>query len=111
MEIAMKANNKNYISTWSLLINETDILKNKLIEQNASVFLPSYVVKCKILTEREHEIAQFVIQGKTAKETAKLLELSYRTVERHLDNIKLKLNCVKKSELVVKLLKEGLCKY
>ncbi len=109
MEIAMKANNKNYVSAWSLLINETDILKNKLIEQNTSVSLSSYVVRYKILTEREREIAQFVIQGKTAKETAKLLELSYRTVERHLDNIKLKLNCVKKAELIVKLLTEGLC--
>lgn len=60
-----------------------------------------------LLTSRENDIAYCLINGKTAKETAKELSLSPRTVERHLEHIKRKLNCRTKFELATKILNEA----
>lgn len=51
-------------------------------------------------TPREIECVQHVITGKSAKETAQLLNLSPRTVEQHLSNIKRKAGCKKTSQLL-----------
>ncbi len=52
------------------------------------------------LTKRELECAQFLLAGKTAKETAKYLNISPRTVEEYLENIRFKFNCRNKLEIV-----------
>jgi DNA-binding CsgD family transcriptional regulator len=59
------------------------------------------------LSTREQECSEFLLKGKSAKETAKILGLSYRTVEAHITNIKRKLGCRKISALVVKLIDLG----
>jgi len=59
------------------------------------------------LSPREHECSYFLLKGKSAKEIAQVLGLSYRTVELHLMNIKRKLGCRKVSALVVKLIDLG----
>ena len=51
------------------------------------------------LTPREKECLSLQLHGKTAKETAKLLFISPRTVEYHFENIKNKLNCNNKKEI------------
>jgi DNA-binding CsgD family transcriptional regulator len=51
------------------------------------------------LTKRELESAQLLLAGNTAKETAKLLDISPRTVEEYLDNIRIKLSCRNKLEI------------
>ncbi|MBA2657783.1 MAG: PAS and helix-turn-helix domain-containing protein [Tatlockia sp.] len=51
---------------------------------------------------REIDILRLLIQGKTAKETAKILNLSHRTVEYYLQNIKIKANVENKSQLIEK---------
>lgn len=56
------------------------------------------------LTTREIDIIHCLLEGKTAKETARQLFISHRTVERHLENIKLKLNCRNKFGLINKIL-------
>jgi len=56
------------------------------------------------LTPQEIKVAYHMLNGKTAKETARLLSISHRTVERHLENIKIKFNCRNKFELVNKIL-------
>jgi len=43
-----------------------------------------------VLTLREVECLMYKNQGKTAKEIARILNISYRTVETYLDNIKIK---------------------
>jgi DNA-binding CsgD family transcriptional regulator len=55
------------------------------------------------ITQREIGCIIHLLQDKTAKETAQLLNLSHRTVESYIDNIKIKLNCDNKVELVRKL--------
>ncbi len=57
------------------------------------------------LTLRQFECCVLLLKGKTAKEIGVSLKLSARTVEYYLDIIKTKLNCKKKSELIIKLSK------
>jgi len=53
------------------------------------------------LSPREREIMQHFLQGKTAKETSKLVNLSFRTIECYFNNIKTKLGCRHKRDLIV----------
>ena len=52
------------------------------------------------LTRREAQCLLYLIVGKTQNETAQLLNLSERTVETYLTNVRYKLNCEGRSELV-----------
>jgi len=56
------------------------------------------------ITNKEAVCLLNLIQGKTAKQTAKELGISYRTVETHLHNVKNKLNCHDKQKLIQLLL-------
>lgn len=58
-------------------------------------------------TAREKECIQLLMKGYSAKETAKLLKTSPRTVEFHLVNIKSKLNCRKKSQIFSEIYKQN----
>ena len=65
---------------------------------NSSYYLktPTYE---NLLTNREQEILFFCLRLKTAKEIAKVLAISYRTVQSHLENIKIKLGCYSQRQL------------
>lgn len=52
------------------------------------------------LTQREAECVVQLMRGVTIAEAARVLNLSPRTVEFYLKNIKVKLKCRKKSELI-----------
>lgn len=52
------------------------------------------------LSKREVEIMFFLLRGKTAPEIAEILFLSKRTIENHIANMKQKLQCHKKSEII-----------
>jgi len=51
------------------------------------------------LTAKEIDCLYYYISGLSAKETAPMLDMSYRTVEKHLENIKIKYKLRYKSEL------------
>ncbi len=53
-----------------------------------------------VLSNREQECLRLFLNGKTAKETAIFLDISYRTVEEYFSNIKKKLGCQTKRELL-----------
>ena len=55
------------------------------------------------LSKREIEILYYLTRGKTAKKIAHVVNLSHRTVELHLQNIKRKLNVSCQSELIEKV--------
>lgn len=59
------------------------------------------------LSPREEECAYYTLLGCSAKEIAKKLNLSHRTIECYLSTLKLKLNCRKTSSLIVKMLQLG----
>ncbi len=64
-----------------------------------SLGMKKYVEGVPFLTERERHCLLCLLQGKTAKETASLYKLSYRTVESYYEKIKKKLNCPTKRDL------------
>jgi len=54
-----------------------------------------------ILTDREHEVVQYVIQGMTNKEIAPKLNVSEKTVKTHLSNIFRKMKVSRRVELLL----------
>ena len=59
------------------------------------------VEKFSSLSLRERQCLKLLVEGHSAKESALSLELSPRTVESYLENIKNKLGCISKKELLV----------
>ena len=58
------------------------------------------VTNVKKLSDRENEVLSHVVRGKTSKEIGMQLDISRRTVEHHIENIKYKTNCHSKAELI-----------
>jgi DNA-binding CsgD family transcriptional regulator len=56
------------------------------------------------LTPREHDCLYYFVRGKSAKDISLLLSRSQRTIEKHLENIKNKMNVTSKSELIDKVI-------
>lgn len=60
------------------------------------------------LTSRESQCFFLLSRGYSAKAIGKILHISHRTVENHIDNIKLKLNIHSKSEIIEYAYSSGL---
>lgn len=60
-----------------------------------------------VISDKQAGWIIYYIEGKTAKEIAKLLGLSHRTVEGNIERLKIRLNCKSRSELVNCLIKNG----
>ena len=60
-----------------------------------------------ILTKREKEIFDFLVQNKTTKEIAQKLNISEKTVRNHISNVMQKLGVKGRAAAVVELLKIG----
>lgn len=56
------------------------------------------------LSVRQQQCANLLLQGMTAKQIAKELNLSGRTIEHYIENLKKKLQCKNKAQLLCKLL-------
>jgi DNA-binding CsgD family transcriptional regulator len=56
------------------------------------------------LSARQKECLIFLCKGMTAKTIANMLSISVRTVEHHIEELKYKLDCHNKSELIIKAL-------
>ncbi|HEY8659547.1 MAG TPA: LuxR C-terminal-related transcriptional regulator, partial [Hanamia sp.] len=52
------------------------------------------------LTKRQEDCLFYLAQGFTIKKIAHTLSLSPRTIEHYLENIKVKLNCYSRDELI-----------
>jgi PAS domain S-box-containing protein len=59
------------------------------------------------LTEREREIVQFLVDGKTSKEIAGELGISHRTIEAHRTRLMRKLKVKTPAEMVSRLARQG----
>jgi DNA-binding CsgD family transcriptional regulator len=63
------------------------------------------------LSTRQQECLFWLIRGKTMKEIAYLLNLSERTIEAYIDNIKYKLGCYTKGQIIEKAIDAGFLYY
>lgn len=59
------------------------------------------------LSKREFECLFFILRGKTAKQTAEIMNLSKRTVETYIENLKNKFACDSKADLLIKAVMNG----
>lgn len=55
-----------------------------------------------MLSKRENDVLTHLAHGKTAKQIGMQLDISRRTVEHHIANIKYKTNCNSRSEIINK---------
>lgn len=60
-----------------------------------------------ILTNREREVFELLVQDKTTKEIAQQLFISEKTVRNHISNVMQKLNVKGRSQAVVELIRLG----
>ncbi|GAA0486667.1 hypothetical protein GCM10009096_31840 [Parasphingorhabdus litoris] len=61
-----------------------------------------------VLTLREHEILEFIAQGLSTKEVAQRIDIAPRTVDRHVENVRLKLRAKNRTHMVACAVMEGL---
>lgn len=60
-----------------------------------------------LLTNREREVFELLVQDKTTKEIAQQLFISEKTVRNHISNVMQKLNVKGRSQAVVELVRLG----
>ncbi|GAA0355628.1 spore germination transcription factor GerE [Bacillus horti] len=60
-----------------------------------------------LLTNREREVFELLVQDKTTKEIADLLFISEKTVRNHISNVMQKLGVKGRSQAVVELVRLG----
>jgi DNA-binding NarL/FixJ family response regulator len=60
------------------------------------------------LTRRERDVAVLIARGKSNQEIADALIVSKRTVETHIGNLMVKLDCTSRAQIVVWVLENGL---
>ncbi|WP_282201318.1 helix-turn-helix domain-containing protein [Collibacillus ludicampi] len=60
-----------------------------------------------LLTNREREVFELLVQDKTTKEIAGILFISEKTVRNHISNVMKKLNVKGRSQAVVELVRLG----
>jgi LuxR family transcriptional regulator, transcriptional regulator of spore coat protein len=60
-----------------------------------------------LLTKREREVFELLVQDKTTKEIASELFISEKTVRNHISNVMQKLGVKGRSQAVVELLRMG----
>ena len=80
--------------------------KNMAVKLNISYHTPERRFN-DCLTVRERECASLLTKGVRTKGIAKILGISPRTVETHIENMKVKLDCYSQSQLIEKLLVDG----
>jgi DNA-binding CsgD family transcriptional regulator len=96
------------INNITISIPTPDIIDNVLDEMQIKKYRIKHEGYYNIkLSSRELECIFLYHKGKTAKETARALNISQRTVETYFENIKNKLNCYSKDQVVNFLVEEG----
>lgn len=83
-----------------MLITQTGLLQSGKINR----CLPGMSWDGEYFSAREKEVLLHLVRGKTARETAVALGLSQRTIEHHIENMKIKSGSASKSELVDKMI-------
>ena len=60
------------------------------------------------LTQRECDVIRLVARGRSAKETARELSIAPCTVERHVENVRLKTRTRNRAHMIAHVIREGM---
>lgn len=81
-------------------------------QNNTSMLQKSYLLDSEYdnfkLPRKQSACLFYLLRGKTAKEIAAIMKISRRTAESHIEQLKIKFNVNKKSDLIEKALSKGL---
>jgi len=58
-----------------------------------------------IITKREKEIFELLIDNKSTKDISKILNISEKTVRNHISNVMQKLDVINRSNAIIELIK------
>ena len=58
-----------------------------------------------IITKREKEIFQLLIENKSTKEISSILNISEKTVRNHISNVMQKLDVINRTNAIIELIK------
>ncbi|CDZ78385.1 DNA-binding transcriptional activator UhpA [Legionella massiliensis] len=110
-KVILAANQAIIGTAFSRVELKSSILK-KLLDKSLNIKFPLYYTIARQygeynLNKRETESLFYLMRGYTAKEIAQRLGLSPKTIEYHIEQLKNKLGCSKKSELVEKSIDLG----
>jgi LuxR family transcriptional regulator, transcriptional regulator of spore coat protein len=61
-----------------------------------------------VLTAREQQVLELIAQGLSAKEAAQAIDIAPRTVERHVENVRLKIRARNRTHMVTLALELGI---
>lgn len=109
-----QANEQRIILPRKQIITDRQVNTLLLTDQQRKAFLDKtdidrfFLEEEVYLTKRQAECAVYSLNGLTSKQIGKLLNLSYRTVESYIDNVKEKLGANSKEELDQEITRAGL---
>lgn len=70
--------------------------------------MPRFEEQLVQLTQRECDVVRLVAWGRSAKETARELSIAPCTVERHVENVRLKTRTRNRAHMIAHVIREGL---
>lgn len=98
--------NRESLELGSILTRMSSGITNDLLSGQNSFLLTNQFHHIE-LTDREAECIFFILRGKTAKQIARILMLSHRTVEVYVENLKMKLKAQHRQELIENAIQAG----
>lgn len=91
---------------------EKTLVDEKIDEFFKATPINKFLIEEKIgISYREMQCLIWSIRGKTSKEIARLINLSPRSVEKYLDNIKAKMDCLSRGQMVEQVFQSQVFKY
>lgn len=91
-------------SDYSISEALTTIVHTGLLNQPPLLSMPGALLDQAYYTKHELDVLRHTLLGKSAFATGKALHISARTVEYHLQNLKIKLNVQTKADLIAKIM-------
>lgn len=99
----------------AILLNPNGFLTASEVSEEFTEFLqrfyysaenlsPAHTYKTMNLTSRQEECLHYLTKGMTMKQIARILGVSDRTVEHHIEVVKMKFDCQTKADLILKIL-------